>query len=63
MSVLDAFLSTWSNARSTFGGGTPQTGAQYDSHDTQIYRAADSCQSANRAADQGRLLRLQPPLR
>ena len=31
MSVLDAFLSTWSNARSTFGEGTPQTGAQYDS--------------------------------
>jgi hypothetical protein len=29
--VLDAFLSTWSNARSTFGEGTPQTGAQYDS--------------------------------
>ena len=29
MSVLDAFLSTWSNARSTFGDGTPQTGAQY----------------------------------
>ncbi|MDT7729818.1 MAG: hypothetical protein QOK45_71 [Mycobacterium sp.] len=31
MSVLDAFLSTWSNARATFGDGTPQTGAQYDS--------------------------------
>ncbi len=31
MSVLDAFLSTWSNARSTFGDGAPQTGAQYDS--------------------------------
>jgi hypothetical protein len=28
--VLDAFLSTWSNARSTFGEGTPETGAQYD---------------------------------
>jgi len=28
--VLDAFLSTWSNARSTFGEGTPQTGAQFD---------------------------------
>ena len=31
MSVLDAFLSTWSTARSTFGEGTPQTGALYDS--------------------------------
>jgi hypothetical protein len=30
LSVLDAFLSTWSNARSTFGEGTPETGAQYD---------------------------------
>lgn len=30
MSVLDAFLSTWSNARSTFGDGPPRTGAQYD---------------------------------
>jgi hypothetical protein len=30
MSVVDAFLSTWSSARSTFGEGTPQTGAQYD---------------------------------
>jgi uncharacterized protein YukE len=28
--VLDAFLSTWSSARSTFGDGSPQTGAQYD---------------------------------
>ncbi|MGV0715116.1 EspA/EspE family type VII secretion system effector [Mycolicibacterium sp. XJ662] len=30
MSVIDAFLSTWSNTRSTYGAGTPQTGAQYD---------------------------------
>ncbi|MFL6086166.1 MAG: EspA/EspE family type VII secretion system effector, partial [Mycobacterium sp.] len=30
MSVLNAFLSTWSNARQTFGEGTPQAGAQYD---------------------------------
>ncbi|MDT5195898.1 MAG: hypothetical protein QOH20_2652, partial [Mycobacterium sp.] len=30
MSVLDAFLSTWSDARSTFGEGTPETGSQYD---------------------------------
>ncbi len=30
MSALDAFLSTWSNARATFGEGTPQTGDSYD---------------------------------
>ena len=30
VSVLDAFESTWSNARSTFGDGTPETGAQFD---------------------------------
>jgi hypothetical protein len=30
VSVLDGFLSTWSNARQTFGEGTPQSGAQYD---------------------------------
>ena len=28
--MLDAFESTWSNARSTFGQGTPQEGAQFD---------------------------------
>jgi hypothetical protein len=28
--VLDGFLSTWSNARNTFGQGTPPTGEQYD---------------------------------
>jgi hypothetical protein len=31
MRVLNAFLSTWTNARTTFGEGAPQTGAQYDS--------------------------------
>ncbi|MDA4106593.1 EspA/EspE family type VII secretion system effector [Mycolicibacterium holsaticum] len=30
MSVIDAFLSTWSDARSTYGEGTPQTGNGYD---------------------------------
>lgn len=30
MSVVDGFLSTWSNARQTFGEGSPQTGEQYD---------------------------------
>jgi hypothetical protein len=32
--VLNAFLSTWSNARQTFGEGTPQTGSQYDASST-----------------------------
>jgi len=30
VSVVNAFLSTWSNARQTFGEGEPQPGAQYD---------------------------------
>jgi len=30
MSVINAFMSTWSNARQTFGEGAPHTGAQYD---------------------------------
>lgn len=34
MSVLNAFLSTWSNARQTFGEGTPQPGARYDNSTT-----------------------------
>ena len=34
MSVLTAFLSTWSDARQTYGEGTPQTGAQYDGSST-----------------------------
>jgi hypothetical protein len=28
--VLNAFLSTWSNARQTFDGGTSQSGTRYD---------------------------------
>jgi EspA/EspE family len=34
VTVLNAFLATWSNARQTFGEGTPQPGAQYDDSDT-----------------------------
>ena len=34
MSVLNGFLSTWSNARQTFGEGTPQSGAPYDASGT-----------------------------
>jgi hypothetical protein len=30
VSALDAFLSTWSTARSTFGDGAPQQGTQFD---------------------------------
>ena len=30
MGVLDAFMSTWSTARETFGQGLPPNGAQYD---------------------------------
>jgi hypothetical protein len=30
VSVLNAFEATWTSARSTFGEGAPQTGAQYD---------------------------------
>jgi hypothetical protein len=34
VSVLNGFLSTWSNARQTFGEGTPEPGAQYDNSAT-----------------------------
>jgi hypothetical protein len=34
VSVLNGFLSTWSNARQTFGEGTPQSGAPYDASGT-----------------------------
>jgi uncharacterized protein YukE len=30
VTAIDGFLSTWSNARQTYGQGTPQTGDQYD---------------------------------
>ena len=30
MSVLDGFLATWSDAKATFGEGTPETGAKFD---------------------------------
>jgi EspA/EspE family len=50
MSVLDAFESAWSNARSTFGEGTPQTGAQYDSSG----RLTELQNTVNSAAPDGR---------
>jgi len=33
MTVIDAFLSTWSHTRRAFGDGTPVSGAQYDNSD------------------------------
>ena len=44
MSVLDGFFSTWSNAKATFGQGTPQTGDQYDGSAklTQMQSTLDS---------------------
>jgi len=30
VSVLDGFLATWSDAKATFGEGTPETGAKFD---------------------------------
>ncbi|WP_018602220.1 EspA/EspE family type VII secretion system effector [Mycobacterium sp. 155] len=30
MSALDAFYSTWNQARNTFGSGVPQSGAEFD---------------------------------
>ncbi|PXX13370.1 EspA/EspE family type VII secretion system effector [Mycolicibacterium moriokaense] len=45
MSVLNAFLSTWSNARQTYGEGTPQPGAQYDGSAT-LNRLQSTVQTA-----------------
>ena len=50
MGVLDAFDSTWSNARTTFGSGTPQDGAQYDASDRlrNLQRDVDSAAPGSR---------------
>jgi hypothetical protein len=45
VSVLNAFLATWSNARQTFGEGTPQSGAQYDNSAT-LREAQSTVESA-----------------
>lgn len=34
MEVADAFLSTWSDARSTFGAGVPRSGEGFDKSST-----------------------------
>jgi len=45
VSVLDAFLSTWSHARSTFGEGIPSEGAQLD-RSSQLRGLQDDVASA-----------------
>ena len=45
MGVLDAFLSTWSDARNTFGSGVPQGGERFDQSAT-LTRLADQLTSA-----------------
>ena len=46
MSVLDAFLSTWSNARATFGEGVPQPGTGYDQSSSLTTLKSDLDQAA-----------------
>lgn len=43
--ALDAFMSTWSNARATLGEGTPQEGAQFD-RSNQLRQAQSGVESA-----------------
>jgi hypothetical protein len=43
--VLDAFLSTWSHARATFGEGVPQDGAQFD-NSAQLRQLQGNVESA-----------------
>lgn len=45
MSVLDAFLTTWSQAHSSFGDGAPQTGDAFD-HSTQLRRLRSDVEAA-----------------
>ena len=45
MGVLDGFESTWSNARTTFGQGTPQEGAQFD-NSPQLRQMQSNVESA-----------------
>ncbi len=46
MGVLDAFTSTWSNARSTFGQSTPQPGTAYDNSGTLRQLQSDLASAA-----------------
>jgi hypothetical protein len=45
VTAIDGFLSTWSNARQTFGAGTPQTGDQYD-HSAKLTNLQSTVQTA-----------------
>ncbi|MCU1694964.1 MAG: hypothetical protein JWR34_1027 [Mycobacterium sp.] len=45
MGVLDGFMTTWSKARTTFGEGTPQDGAQFDSS-PQLQQMQSNVESA-----------------
>lgn len=45
MSVLDAFMSTWSSARSTLGKGAPLEGAAFD-RSAQLRQAQTGVESA-----------------
>lgn len=45
MGVLDGFMTTWSKARTTFGEGTPQDGAQFD-NSRQLQQMQSNVQSA-----------------
>ncbi|MFY1621115.1 EspA/EspE family type VII secretion system effector, partial [Micromonospora sp. WMMD736] len=45
MSVLDAFYSTWDDARETFGQGVPQPGEDFD-QSSQLRRLESDLQAA-----------------
>lgn len=53
MSVLGAFDSTWSKARSTFGAGEPQTGAPFDASNTLQQLQSDVASAAPGSAWSG----------
>ena len=56
MSVLDAFLSTWSNARATFGEGVPQPGTGYDQSASLTTLKSDLDQAAHAKAEADSLI-------
>ena len=45
MGAMEAFLATWSHARATFGEGTPETGATFDSS-TDLHRLESVARTA-----------------
>ncbi|WP_186446970.1 EspA/EspE family type VII secretion system effector [Mycolicibacterium porcinum] len=46
MSALDAFYSTWSRAKDTFGAGTPTDGSQYDGSSSKLMQLQSTIKSA-----------------